>query len=434
MQMDNSFIKIKSILGNTFNRKTKLAEKDEDSTDIDSELDAIEKGGSPDDASGDASGDAEDGADASGDNADGEDGAEDKSGEDAVDGDAPDMGGSGGSDSMGGGFGGGSDGPSDDSGDEDKPEADDTDNKQNDAPEDDAFAGQSDEQKVDSMFTDTGNIDFDYSLSNENNVRLAKFKFKKSNVDYDSMMTELEKKTGVPSDEIEMRMAADQKIIYRKSNVELRKKYPKIDAREKNLIIYNSDVPFVKKDSTGIDIPLEDDEIQDAYKKINQYMIKRYGRYWQDKKEAINFITSIKVNFSSKKSIRPNLSYAKDLFPESEDVSSLPFDRITIKIPSDVDEFLRNNLENEKFKKSSVFRTVAAVYLNQNSKSNGVYAIILPDEEVPDEADSGVDDTEEDAPAEDEVDVSADDNIDELEADMDDEGTSDNQDDETIEI
>lgn len=436
--MNNPFFKIKSILGDTFARKSKIVEKDdeiEDVEDIDAELDNIEnsKSGKDDNA------DSADGAEG----ADSEDGSDDTKG----DGDSEDGANDGidvsGSDSMGGGSSGGGfggDGSPDIVDDEtqDEPEKDkdsDKDKNQNVVNTEETF--ESDQQKVDSLFTDTGNIDFDYSLNNENNVRLAKFKFKKSNIDYGSMMVELEKKTGVPADEIEFRLSPEQKKLYRKSNIELRKKYPKIDAREKNIIIYNSDVPFIKKDPVGNDVALEDEEIQDAYKKINVYMMKRYGKYWQDKKEAIKFITSIKVNFSSKKSIRPNLSYAKDLFPENDDISSLPFDKVSIKIPNDVDDFLRNNADNERFKKSSVFRTLAAIYLNQNSKSNGVYAIILPDE---DESDVSTDDTQDDSSNDEDLppdenpdetaDENPDDNVDELEveAGVDEEGAD------TIEI
>ena len=394
--MDKSFSNIKNILGNVFNKNTKIVEKNEDDTkDLDAELDSIEKGDDSKPADGNAEAGADDNAgdspDASGNAADGPEG----DGGDDLDMGGPGGGGGssdGGGISVGGGFD-GADSPSD------GPEADD--NKEEDSeddvdqpPIDQNAMSQTDEEKVNSMFTDTGNIDYDYSLSNENNVRLAKFKFKKANVDYSSMLTENEKETGVPADEIELRMSPEQKMVYKKSNNELRKKYPKIDAREKNIIIYNSNVPFVKRDVAGNEVALEDNEIQDAYKKINQYMIKKFGQYWQDKHPAIDFINSIKVNFSSKKSIRPNLSYAKDLFPESEDVIGLPFDTVTIKIPSDVDEFLRNNLDNEKFKKSSVFRTLAAGYLDINTKSNGVYAIITPDEAAEPPADEPSDDTE----------------------------------------
>lgn len=420
--MNKPFTKIKSILGDVFNRSSKIVEKDDDSKNLDAELDSIEKGGkdAPDaDApEGDtpADGNAEGNADmADGNSPDGE------SGDDA---DGADIGGGGGSDgggAAGGGFGGGFDGADDTPPDaEGNDDSDKEDSEQ--APAAPSEPVQSDEQKVDSMFTDTGNIDFDYSLSNENNVRLAKFKFKNANVDYSSMLVEAEKETGVPADEIELRMSPEQKIVYRNSNITLRKKYPKIDAREKNIIIYNSNVPFVKRDVSGNEVPLEEKEIQDAYKKINQYMIKKYGQYWQDKHAAIDFITSIKVNFSSKNSIRPNLSYAKDLFPESDDQMGLPFDTVSIKIPNDVDEFLRQNLENEKFKKSSVFRTLASVYLDQNTKSNGVYAIITPDEEPSEEP---VDDMDsEDDSADDE----APDDFDELEAEEDTDTTDDTED------
>jgi hypothetical protein len=401
-----------------FNKNTKIVEKNEDDTkDLDAELDSIEKGNDSEPADGNAAPDADadggDASDASGNAADGMDG----DGEGDLDASGGTSGGgssdSGSGISVGGGFD-GSDSSSDSENTDDKEKDSEPEANADQPPVDQNAMSQTDEEKVNSMFTDTGNIDYDYSLSNENNVRLAKFKFKKANVDYSSMFTENEKETGVPADEIELRMSPEQKMVYRKSNNELRKKYPKIDAREKNIIIYNSNVPFVKRDVAGNEIALEDNEIQDAYKKINQYMIKKFGQYWQDKHSAIDFINSIKVNFSSKKSIRPNLSYAKDLFPESDDVIGLPFDTVTIKIPSDVDEFLRNNLDNEKFKKSSVFRTLASGYLDINTKSNGVYAIITPDEPVEPPADepptdSADSDSESDNPED----------IDELEAEPD---------------
>lgn len=111
-------------------------------------------------------------------------------------------------------------------------------------------------------------------------------------------------------------------------------------------------------------------------------MMKKYGRYWQDRHEAVDFITSIRVNFSEKESIRPNLSYVSDVFPEQDStvMRTIYFDEINIKIPKFVEELLKNNTDNEKFKKSSVFRSLVSSYLPGPTKANSVYAIIKPEE------------------------------------------------------
>lgn len=258
------------------------------------------------------------------------------------------------------------------------------DEEEEDSPKDIAPAPvQSDQQKIESMFIDSGDMDIDYSLSSDSNTRLARFKFTNASIDVSLLLSDIEKTAGVRTDELENRLSPAQRALYRNKNIELRKKYPEIDAREKNLIIYNSNVPFVHKDFSGKEAPISDEKVQEAYKKINKFMMKKYGRYWQDRHEAVDFITSIRVNFSEKESIRPNLSYVSDIFPDPEStvMKTIYFDEINIKIPKFVEELLKNNTDNEKFKKSSVFRSLVSSYLPGPTKANSVYAIIKPQED-----------------------------------------------------
>jgi hypothetical protein len=304
----------------------------------------------------------------------------DGSNEDNIDGDlggdlgdsGPDLGGGGGSLSTS------SDSPIDDSEPapedmpEDKPE--DTADKAPEQPQE-QFAN--DDEKITSLYTDTGDRDFDYSLSNPSNVRLAKFKFKNAGIDIANLLDTEEISTGVPSNDLENRLSPQQRSIYSKKNKELRKKWPLIDVREKNIIIYNSNVPFLKIDPvTGEEVELEEQNITEAYKKLNDYLTKKYGQFWQDNEDIYEFLQSIKINFTDKNSIRVNLVRHSDIVPLTEDDSPVVFDKVGVTTPKPIDKFLRDNLKNELFVKSNIFHTLVAGYLNANSKSNSIYPIV----------------------------------------------------------
>lgn len=255
---------------------------------------------------------------------------------------------------------------------EDKPE--DTTDKAPEQPQEE-FAN--DDEKVTSLYTDTGDRDFDYSLSNPSNVRLAKFKFKNAGIDIATLLDTEEISTGVPSIDLENRLSPQQRSVYSKKNKELRKKWPLIDVREKNIIIYNSNVPFLKIDPvTGDEVELEEQNITEAYKKLNVYLTKKYGQFWQDNEDIYEFLQAIKINFTDKNSIRVNLVRHSDIAPLTEEDNPVVFDKVGVTTPKHIDKFLRDNLKNEIFTKSNIFHTLVAGYLNANSKSNSIYPII----------------------------------------------------------
>lgn len=90
---------------------------------------------------------------------------------------------------------------------------------------------QSDQQKVQELYTDVGDPKVDYSLTSDSNVRLARFKFKYSGIDPITLMSDDDINVGVRVDELESRLTPDQYLLYKQKNHELRIEFPAI-ARE----------------------------------------------------------------------------------------------------------------------------------------------------------------------------------------------------------
>ena len=241
-----------------------------------------------------------------------------------------------------------------------------------------------DDTKVNQMFTDTGDKAFDYGVGTEANVSLAAFKFNHAGIDPNTYMNDVEIITGVPSNVLEDRLSPEQKEAYLKSNRDLRTKFPKIGAREKNILIYNSNVPMLKYDLENNEIELVGEEENQAYNRVDEYITKRYGANWVDKNDAVEVLKEIKVNFSDKQAIQPNLVTADDLVPYDNEIDTLPFDKVYVDMPHYIDEFIRNNLDNPEFIPSSIFSALSSPYKTGMGKSNSVYAIIKGEvEEAP---------------------------------------------------
>jgi hypothetical protein len=236
----------------------------------------------------------------------------------------------------------------------------------------------SDEEKVNDLFKDTGDPKIDYSLTNDNNIRLYVFKFKNSGIDPYSLMTKLEQIQGVRADDLESRLTQDQLQAYRENNKELRNKYELIKNREKSLIIYNANINFFINDENGTPkkITLSSDILQ-AIKKVIVYMDRNFGDDWVDTDDAIEFLQNIKINFSDKNKVRPNL-LSVDYFINSDVSSLIPFNQMHCLIPQVVDSFIKENQDNDNYKISSIFRTFVDDFTvgGVGSSRTNVYPVI----------------------------------------------------------
>jgi len=245
-----------------------------------------------------------------------------------------------------------------------------------------AGSGVSDDEKMRQLFTDSGDPEVDFGLTSEANVRLAKFKFKNANIDPLTMMDESELAEGVRVDELESRLTPDQYDLYRSKWKEIRHDFPKIAEREQKVVIYNSNVPFFFNDESGNTVAVDHKrDVNTAIDKLNKYMIRNFTEDWVDNKKAVKFLQGVRINFSEEPKIRPNLISAK-FFEEYEDRDLVPFNKLHADIPESVRKFLKDNLEMDAFKKSSVFRTLSNDYVGENSGSSrtSVYAVIKGDE------------------------------------------------------
>jgi hypothetical protein len=83
----------------------------------------------------------------------------------------------------------------------------------------------SDDEKVQQLFKDTQNPETDYGLTNPNNIRLFKFKFKNAGIDPAQTMNEVEQKSGLSVDKILQRLTPEQYESYIDKSIKLREKY-----------------------------------------------------------------------------------------------------------------------------------------------------------------------------------------------------------------
>jgi hypothetical protein len=95
--------------------------------------------------------------------------------------------------------------------------------------------------------------------------------------------------------------------------------------------------------------------------------------------DALDFVQSIKVNFSERESITPNMLTLK--FFDKSDNDMIPFNKLYVKTPKSVDDFIKENKDNQDYLRSSVYRAMAAGYLESSTDRNGVFATIKVEEE-----------------------------------------------------
>jgi len=262
-------------------------------------------------------------------------------------------------------------------------------------PEEPAQPPQSDSQKVQEMFKDTGVPEVDYSLSNENNVRLYKFKFTYAGIDVNELMkSDDEKKSGLTRKELESRLSPEQLHYYHSKWKSLREKYQQIPEREKNVCVHNANIMLLINDQEGEEIPLPEHKQVEAYKKINVMMDKKFGPDWQDLPEALNFLKNIKINFSNKTPVRTNLLSVKVLEEKDKITgkSLIPFNKIYVEVPTSVQNFIRVNQESQIYNDSSIFQALASDY-KEADRTVGTMDVIIKgspaEEAAPEGGDSG---------------------------------------------
>jgi hypothetical protein len=238
---------------------------------------------------------------------------------------------------------------------------------------------QSDNQKIQEMFKDTGNPDLDYSLTNDNNVRMYKFKFTYAGINVDDLMkSDEEKSGGLSKKELESRLSPEQLHYYNDKWQKLRDKYPQIAQREKNILIYNANIMLMINDKSGKEIPLPENRKTEAFKKINTMMDKKFGETWQDMPEALNFLKNIKINFSNEKPVRNNL-LSVNVLQEKDGItgsSLIPFNKIYIEVPTSVQNFLRMNQEMGIYNDSSIFQSLSSDFKEGGKSVGSMDAII----------------------------------------------------------
>jgi len=264
------------------------------------------------------------------------------------------------------------------------------------APESEQVAGTGDEitvqetddnSKVSSMFNDIGKPETDYGFTNPNNIRLAKFRFKKAGIAIETLMTDVENKLGLTSDKLIFRLTPEQYDSYKEKGRDLRTKFEPLGKREKNMIIFNSRIPIYYLDKNTGKVQKVDDSnpnmMKNAFNKIDEFMIKRFGEHWVDDMNAVDFLQGIKVNFTEKESITPNMITTK--FFEGEEEKLIPFNKLYVKMPKSVEDFVKENKDNQNFLRSSVYRAIASGYLESSTDSNGVFPVLMSDEAPADE-------------------------------------------------
>jgi len=254
-------------------------------------------------------------------------------------------------------------------------------------------AGQSDQAKIQELFTDSGDPKVDYSLTADANIRLARFKFKYAGIDPLTLMSDDEKRVGVRADELESRLTPDQYQLYVQKNKELRQEFPQIAERERRVIIYNSNIPIFYNDENGVPRNISHKkDLASAIDKVEKFMNKSFGEDWADNRKAIKFLQGIKINFSEEKKVRPNLipiSY----FQPSGERNIIAFNKLYSELPPSIDKFIKDNIDSEEYKKSPLFRTFINDYTGEQGEGSSrisVYPVIMdPDAAAAEEGGAG---------------------------------------------
>jgi hypothetical protein len=169
--------------------------------------------------------------------------------------------------------------------------------------------------------------------------------------------------------------------------------------------MFNSRIPIYYRDENTKEVQKIDEHnpnlLKNAFSKIDEFMIKRFGEQWVDDLNAVDFLQGIKVNFAEKETITPNMITAKFFATEEEKI--MPFNKLYVKTPKSVDDFVKENKENQSYLRSAVYRALAAGYLDDSTDRTGVFAMITGeegaagdegDDEAAPEGDMGADGTD----------------------------------------
>jgi len=256
-----------------------------------------------------------------------------------------------------------------------------------------AGATQSDQAKIQELFTDSGDPKVDYALTSDANIRLARFKFKYAGIDPMSLMSDDEKRVGVRADELESRLTPDQYQLYMQKNKELRKEFPQIAERERRVIIYNSNIPIFYNDENGVPrVISHKKDLASAIEKIEKFMNKSFGEDWVDNKKAIKFLLGVKINFSEEKKIRPNLIPISYFQPQGER-GVIAFNKLYADIPPSIDKFIKDNIKSQEYKKSPLFRTFINDYTGKQGEGSSRISVypVITDIEAAFEDEAGAD-------------------------------------------
>lgn len=141
------------------------------------------------------------------------------------------------------------------------------------------------------------------------------------------------------------------------------------------VLIHNARVPMSKRDEKYNEVKIDNDQRKQAYEKLNAYMVDHFSQSWQDKTKYVDFLKTIKVDFSDKPAIRANLINTK-LFISEDDENIIPLDKVYSQIPKSVQELILDNSDDEDFAKSNIFRTLNSSFSQEAGSSGSLYAII----------------------------------------------------------
>jgi len=122
-------------------------------------------------------------------------------------------------------------------------------------------------------------------------------------------------------------------------------------------------------------IKIDENQRKQAYEKLNSYMEAHFSIYWQDKLKYVDFLKTIKINFSDKPAIRANLINSK-VFINEDNENIIPLDKVYAQVPKSVQELILDNSESDIFKKSNIFRTLNSSFNQEIGASNSLYVII----------------------------------------------------------
>ena len=107
-------------------------------------------------------------------------------------------------------------------------------------------------------------------------------------------------------------------------------------------------------------------------------MEEHFTKHWQDKLKYVNFLKTIKINFSDKPAIRANLISSKGFISE-ENENIIPLNKVYAQVPKSIQELLLDNSEDPIFVKSNIFRTLNSSFDQEIAASNSLYVILNKD-------------------------------------------------------